>query len=98
MQTTSRVFDDIARLASGALGTAQGVKGEMDNLIRQKIEKLVFEMDLVPREEYDALKAMVVRLSEVVEAQEAKIAEMEVAQKPKPAPRKKASPAAKKEK
>jgi len=98
MQTTSRVFDDIARLASGALGTAQGVKGEMDNLIRQKIEKLVFEMDLVPREEYDALKAMVVRLSEVVEAQEAKIAEMEVTQKPKPVPRKKASPAAKKEK
>lgn len=96
MQTTARVFDDIARLASGALGTAQGVKGEMDNLIRQKIEKLVFEMDLVPREEYDALKAMVVRLSEVVEAQEAKIATLEAAQKPKAAPRKKTTSAAKK--
>lgn len=95
MQTTSRVFDDIARLASGALGTAQGVKGEMDNLVRQRIEKLVFEMDLVPREEFDALKAMLVRLSDVVEAQEAKIAELEAAQKPKPAARKKTASTAK---
>jgi len=95
MQTNSRVFDDLARLASGALGTAQGVKGEWDNLVRQQIEKMVFDMDLVPREEYDALKAMVVKLVDTVEAQDKKIAALEAAEKPKAAPRKKA-PAAKK--
>ncbi len=95
MQTNSRVFDDLARLASGALGTAQGVKGEWDNLVRQQIEKMVFDMDLVPREEFDALKAMVVKLVDTVEAQDKKIAALENAQKPKAAPRKKA-PAAKK--
>ena len=95
MQTNSKVFDDLARLASGALGTAQGVKGEWDNLVRQKIEKMVFDMDLVPREEYDALKAMVVKLVDTVEAQEKKIAALEAAQKPKAAPRKKAATAKK---
>ncbi|MEP3247328.1 MAG: accessory factor UbiK family protein [Sneathiella sp.] len=77
MQTNSRIFDDIARLASGALGTAQGMKSEWENLAHQRIERLVASMDLVSREEFDAVKAMVVSLSETVEAQSATIAELE---------------------
>jgi hypothetical protein len=58
MQTNSRLFDDLARLATGALGTAQGVKTEWENLFHQRLERFISEMDLVPREEFDAVKAM----------------------------------------
>ncbi|MZR32455.1 accessory factor UbiK family protein [Sneathiella litorea] len=58
MQTNSRLFDDLARLATGALGTAQGVKTEWENLFHQRMERFISEMDLVPREEFDAVKAM----------------------------------------
>ncbi len=77
MQTNSRIFDDIARLASGALGTAQGMKSEWENLFHQRIERLVADMDLVPREEFDAIKAMAVSLSETVEAQNTRIEALE---------------------
>ena len=89
MQTNSRIFDDIARLASGALGTAQGVKTEWDNLLHQRMERMIANMDLVPREEFDAIKAMVVSLSETVEKQQAQIAALE---KKIASPRKAATP------
>jgi len=91
MQTNSRLFDDFARLASGALGTAQGVKTEMDNLVQQQIERLMANMDLVPREEFDAVKAMVVGLSNTVEEQSKQLAALEKQLKSKMSPRKTAS-------
>ncbi|MEH6401872.1 MAG: accessory factor UbiK family protein [Sneathiella sp.] len=87
MQTNSRVFDDLAKLASGALGTAQGVKTEWENLFNQRIEKMISGMNLVPREEFDAVKAMVVSLTEIVEAQSEKIAKLEKNSAPKKAPK-----------
>lgn len=83
MQTNSRVFDDLAKLASGALGTAQGVKTEWENLFHQRIERMVSNMNLVPREEFDAVKAMVVSLTDIVEAQSAQIADLEKKAAPK---------------
>lgn len=64
MQTNSRIFDDLARLATGALGTAQGVKAEWENLFHQRMERFISEMDLVPREEFDAIKEMTILLRE----------------------------------
>jgi len=77
MQTNSRLFDDFAKLASGALGTAQGVKTELDNLVQQRLERLMANMDLVPRDEFDAIKAMVLGLTDTVDAQSEKIAALE---------------------
>lgn len=77
MQTNSRIFDDLAKLASGALGTAQGMKSEWENLVHQRIERLVSDMELVPREEFDAVKAMVVALTEQTEAQNLRIEALE---------------------
>ncbi len=93
MQTNSRIFDDLAKLASGALGTAQGMKSEWENLVHQRIERLVSDMDLVPRDEFDAVKAMVVALSETVEAQAARLEALEkqVASPAAAKPRKKAA-------
>ena len=58
MQTSNRILDDLARVANGAVSTLAGVKGEIDTLIRQKIEKFIVEADFVPRHDFDAVKIM----------------------------------------
>lgn len=61
MQTKSRVLDDLARLASGALGVAAGMRGEIETRLREQFERALSQMDLVPREEFEAVKAMAAR-------------------------------------
>lgn len=58
MQTDNRLLDDLSRIATGALGTLQGVKGEVEQAIRQRLERALADMDLVTREEFEAVKAM----------------------------------------
>jgi len=58
MQTDNRLLDDLARVASGALGTLQGVKSEVTARLRDQFERVLAELDLVSREEFDAVKAM----------------------------------------
>lgn len=77
MQTNSKIFDDFAKLASGAMGTAQGMKSEIDNLVHQQLERMVAKMDLVPREEFDACKALIIKMNDVMDEQAAKIEELE---------------------
>ncbi|MEX0583275.1 MAG: accessory factor UbiK family protein [Sneathiella sp.] len=77
MQTNSRLFDDLARLATGALGTAQGVKTEWENLFHQRMERFIREMDLVPREEFDAVKAMAVLAREENDALKERLVALE---------------------
>lgn len=77
MQTNSRLFDDLARLATGALGTAQGVKTEWENLFHQRLERFISEMDLVPREEFDAVKAMATLAREENEALKERLSALE---------------------
>lgn len=77
MQTNSRLFDDIARLATSALGTAQGFKGEFENLVQQRLERILSGMDLVSRDEFDAVKEMAVKAAEENERLNARIAALE---------------------
>jgi BMFP domain-containing protein YqiC len=58
MQTQNRFFDDLARVAQGALGTLSGVKGEVESRLREQLERVLAGMDLVSREEFEAVKAM----------------------------------------
>lgn len=58
MQTQNRFFDDLARVASGAFGTLAGVKGEVESRLREQLERVLAGMDLVSREEFEAVKAM----------------------------------------
>ncbi len=58
MQTSNRLFDDIAKMASGALHTLGGLREEVETRVRERIERMAAEMDLVTREEFDAVKAM----------------------------------------
>lgn len=82
MQTEGRLFDDFARVAAGAMGAASGLRGELDALVRRRLERLLAGMDLVPRDEFDAVKEMAARarsegeaLAERVAALEARLAE-----------------------
>jgi BMFP domain-containing protein YqiC len=58
MQTDNRLLDDLSRIATGALGTLQGVKGEVEQAFRQRLERALADMELVSREEFEAVKAM----------------------------------------
>lgn len=58
MQTQNRLFDDIARVAGGAFSTVAGIRTEIEDLVKQRLERLLADMDHVPREEFDAVKAM----------------------------------------
>ncbi|MEX2642738.1 MAG: accessory factor UbiK family protein [Acetobacterales bacterium] len=77
MQTRNRIFDDLSRLASGAVGTLTAVRQEIEALVRQRLDAALAEMDLVRREEFEAVRAVAVRARERQEALEARVTEME---------------------
>ena len=57
-QTNNRFFDEIGRLMNDAAGAAQGVKREVDTLVRNQAEKILRDLDVVKREEFEAVKDM----------------------------------------
>jgi BMFP domain-containing protein YqiC len=79
MQTQSRLLDDLARVASGALGVAAGMRGEVDARLREQFERVLARFDLVTREEFDAVKAMAVKAREEQEDMAARLAALEAA-------------------
>jgi BMFP domain-containing protein YqiC len=58
MQTENRLLDDLARMANGALNTLSGLREEIENRVRERVERMLADMDMVPREEFEAVKAM----------------------------------------
>jgi len=64
MQSQNRFFDDIARVASGAVGALSGVRGEIEARLRDQLERMLAGMDLVTREEFEAVKAMAAKARE----------------------------------
>ncbi len=59
-QYENRLLDDIAKLMTSAAGAAQGMRAEVEGLIRAQAERMVADLDLVPREEFDAMKDLAV--------------------------------------
>jgi BMFP domain-containing protein YqiC len=76
-QTTNRFFDEIGRLMNDAAGAAQGVKREFDTVMRTQAEKFLRDMDLVKREEFEAVKDMARLAREENEALKVRIAALE---------------------
>jgi len=58
MQTNNPLLDGLAKFFTDAAGAANSVRNEVDTFMRQRLEKLVTDMDFVPREEFEAVKAM----------------------------------------
>ncbi len=77
MQTDNRILDGVARLFTDAAGAAQSVRSEVDTFMRQRLERLVTDMDFVPREEFEAVKAMAAKARAENEKLEARLAALE---------------------
>jgi BMFP domain-containing protein YqiC len=76
-QTSNRFFDEIGRLMNDAAGAAQGVKREVDTVVRNQAEKILRDLDIVKREEFEAVKDMARLAREENEALKARIAVLE---------------------
>jgi BMFP domain-containing protein YqiC len=76
-QTSNRFFDEIGRLMNDAAGAAQGVKREVDAVVRNQAERILRDLDLVKREEFDAVKDMARLAREENEALKVRIAALE---------------------
>ncbi len=94
MQVDNRLLDDLARMASGAAGMLSGVRGEVEARMKQQFERILAEMDVVPREEFEAVKAMAAKARSEQEALEKRVAVLEAALSGRKATAKKPSPAA----
>ena len=62
--TSSRFFDEIAKLMNSAAGAAQGVRREVDTLVKAQVERVLNELNVVQREEFEAVKEMAARARE----------------------------------
>jgi BMFP domain-containing protein YqiC len=58
-QTSNRLLDELARLATDAVGAAQGVRREVETVARSQMERLIKDMDVATREEVEVLREMV---------------------------------------
>ena len=77
MQTDNHFLDGLAKMFTEAAGAAQSLRAEIDSFVKQRLEKLVAEMDFVPREEFEAVKAMAAKARAENERLEARIAALE---------------------
>ena len=77
MQTDNPFLDGMARLFTDAAGAAQSLRNEIDTFARQRMEKLVADMNLVPREEFEAVKAMAAKARSENELLAARVAALE---------------------
>ena len=82
MQTSNRLLDDLAKVAKGAVSTLVGVKDEIEALVRQRVDKLLADADLVPREEFEVVKAMVAEARTEQERLSKRLATLEKATSP----------------
>ena len=58
MQSQNRIFDDLAKVAGGAFGALSSLKQEMETMVRDRVERFMADHNMVPREEFEAVKAM----------------------------------------
>lgn len=77
MSGSNPLLDGISRLMTDAVGVAQGVKKEADSVVRSQIERILRDIDVVTREEFDAVKEMAALARDENEKLAARIAALE---------------------
>ncbi len=77
MQTSNRLLDDIARLANGAIGVAAGLRGEVEGIVKARLQAMLADGGIVPREEFEAMRDMAAKARSEQEALLEKIAALE---------------------
>ena len=76
-QQTGRMYDEFAKLMTDAAGVAQGVRREVDNVVRGQAERIMRDLDYVRRDEFDAVREMAIKARDENERLAARIAELE---------------------
>ncbi|WP_436638456.1 accessory factor UbiK family protein [Microbaculum sp. FT89] len=92
-QSSNRILDEFARFMTDAAGVAKGVRSEVETVVRTQAEKVLRDLDVVQREEFEAVKAMAAKAREENEALKSRIAALETAAgiEPPAAPKKAAA-------
>jgi BMFP domain-containing protein YqiC len=78
MNERPKFFDDLAGVAGGALSALTGLREEMASMVRARVDEAVRRLDLVKREEFEAMAEVARRAKAQVEALEARVARLEV--------------------
>lgn len=75
--TSSRFFDELAKLMTNATGAAQGVRKEVDGLVQSQVERVLNNMNVVKREEFDVVHDMAEKARQENERLEKRLSELE---------------------
>jgi len=75
--TSSKFFDELAKLMTNAAGAAQGVRKELDSLVQSQVERVLNNLNVVKREEFDVVRDMAEKARAENERLEKRIAELE---------------------
>jgi hypothetical protein len=76
-QNSSRFFDEIAKMMSNASGMAQGFRREIDTLVQAQVERVLNNLNVVKREEFDVVRDLAEKARTENDALAARIAELE---------------------
>lgn len=77
MQSQNRIFDDLARVAGGALSALTSLKDEIEALVRDRMERFMSEGNFVRRDEFDVVRAMAAEARAEQERLAKRVAELE---------------------
>ncbi|GLR65541.1 hypothetical protein GCM10010909_02190 [Acidocella aquatica] len=86
MNERPKFFDDIAGVAGGAISALAGLREEMASLVRARVDEAVRRLDLVKRDEFEAMAELARRAKAQVEALETRVAQLEVQKPDRPEP------------
>ena len=90
MQTSNSLLNDMAKVASGAVSAVTGLKGDAENALRRQVERVLADLELVTRDEFDAVKTLAANARAEQEKLEVRVKKLEAQLKAKKAPAKKA--------
>jgi BMFP domain-containing protein YqiC len=82
MNAPNRLLDEVARLVTDAAGAAQGVRREVETVVKTQMQRILADMDVVTREEFEAVREMAIMAREDNDRLAARLAALEGAAKP----------------
>lgn len=89
MQTQNKIFEDLSKVATSALGTFAGLGREVETMAKNRVREFAGAADMVSRDEFEAVKALAANARTEVEALKAEVAALKVALAPAAAPKRK---------
>lgn len=93
MQSQNKIFEDLSKVATSALGTFAGLGREVETMAKNRVREMAGAADMISRDEFEAVKAMAANARAEVELLKAEIAAMKAAAAPAAAPKRKTAKA-----